>query len=143
MRKIFALATFFFAVMISSTALAANWINVDSYKLKSSTSNTYVDKDSIKRGIESKQFNISRSDGCSAVVKTEFIDNNITITIIFLVGFIEENGKYKYCMLDELDDNGNIKPSEDTKAEFADVKADGSNGKIWPIVLNFVKDNLK
>lgn len=42
MRKIFALATFLFAVMISSTALAANWINVDSYKLESSTSNTYV-----------------------------------------------------------------------------------------------------
>ena len=67
MKKLFTLAAFVFVVTISSSALAANWVEVCSmYGV-----NIFVDKNSIKRGVYSELYKVSRSDGFSAIVKAD------------------------------------------------------------------------
>ena len=140
MKKIFMLATFLFAVMISSTALAADWVLIDTSKEGDITLNFYVDKDSIKRGIHSERYGIARADGCSVHVKMELLAEE-SLTMINLVGFYEDNGEKLYLYLDALDANGNSAPEEPRTVEAS--KADGSDGVIWPKIYDYVQQNLK
>ena len=137
MKKFSMLMAFLFAVMISSTALAADWVQLDGDK----DSKFYIDKSSIKRGIESNYFDFSRKDGYSAIVKMEFIMPDQTITMIHLVGLFEDNGVKKYILLESLDANGNIEAQQSDKAE--PELADGSDGTIWPKVYDYVQKNVK
>ena len=54
MKKFSCLMAFVFVILLSSTALAANWEVVDKNETNGVTITTSVDKDSIKRGINSK-----------------------------------------------------------------------------------------
>ena len=142
MKKFSMLVTFLVAVMISSTALAANWVVVDSSDENGSKTTVFVDKDSIKRGSQFKKFNYSRPDGFSVVVKTvfEFKDGENPIIMIMSVGFFEENGAKKYCVFEVCDENG--KPEAGTPDKIEVANADGSDGTIWPKVWDYVEKNL-
>ena len=140
MKKFSVLITFLVAVMISSTALAANWVVVDSSNENGVLSSISVDKDSIKRGIESKKFNYSRSDGFSANVKIVMEVQGQPFTMIMSTGFFEENGAKKYCVFEIYEENGNLSAGTPDKIEIAN--ADGSEGTIWPTVWAYVEKNL-
>ena len=137
MKKISMLMAFLFAVMISSTALAADWVQLDS----DNDSKFYIDKSSIKRGIESKHYDFSRKDGYSTIVKMEFTMPDQTITMIHLVGLFEDNGVKKYILLESLDANGNLEAQQSDKAE--PELADGTDGTVWPKVYDYVEKNLQ
>ncbi|MBR1807427.1 MAG: hypothetical protein IJ774_13700 [Selenomonadaceae bacterium] len=142
MKKFSILAAFVFAVMISSTALAANWVLIETLNSDDVVSKTYVDKDSIKRGIHSEKLNFSREDGFSVVVKTvfEFKDKKNPLTMIMSVGLFEENGAKKYCVFEISDEKGSVTPGSSDKLEISN--ADGSDGTIWPAVWDYVQKNL-
>lgn len=137
MKKFSVLVAFLCAVMISSTALAADWVKIDT----EDDSTVYVDKSSIIRGIQSKHYDFSRNDGCSAIVKIEFAMPDQTVTLINLVGFFEENGAKKYILLDSLDENGKLTAQQAENIEVE--KADGTAGTIWPKVYDYVQKNLR
>lgn len=140
MKKIFMLATFLCAVMISSTALAASWTPID---VGEKDSKVFVDKSTIKRGIQSKHYNFSRADGFSAVIRIDInMSDTETISLINLVGFFEENGKKKYIMLESLDENGALAPDDKQLTQVEPENADGTGGTIWPKVYDFVQKNL-
>ena len=138
MKKFSVMLALLFAVMISSSALAADWVLIDTSVEGDVTLNFYVDKDSIKRGIHSERYGISRDDGCSVHVKMELPADKITI--INLVGLYEENDEKFYLYLEELDANGNPVPEDPRTVEPA--KADGTDGTVWPKVYAYVANNL-
>ena len=144
MKKFSCLMAFVFVILLSSTALAANWEVVDKNETNGVTITTSVDKDSIKRGINSKQFKMSRKDGFSALIKIAVTSNNDNhdATIINYVGFVEEKGKRCYYYMDSYDEKGKIVPDETSnpKAEAYDVDKDG---EVWPKVWDFITKNLK
>ncbi len=142
MKKIFTLAAFLFAVAISSSALATNWAEVCTAKGYI----VYVDKDSIRHGIYSKQFRESRNDGFSAHVKV-VEEKSGRKHFIYLMGFwidedffAKETAKY-YAHLDELDENGNPLPSQDTPMRMA-LRVDADTDGIAPILYDYIEKNL-
>lgn len=137
MKKFSVLVAFICAVMISSTALAADWVKIDT----GDDSTVYVDKSSIIRGIQSKHYDFSRTDGCSAIVKIEFAMPDRTVTLINLVGFFEENGAKKYILLESFDENGKLSAQQLDKVE--PEAADGTSGTIWPKVYDYVQKNVQ
>ena len=140
MKKFSVLVAFLVAVMISSTALAANWVVVDSSDENGTKITFSVDKDSIKRGSQFKKFNYSRPDGFSANVKMEMDIQGKPLVTIMSVGFFEENGAKKYCVFEVCDENG--KPEAGTPDKIEIANADGNEGTIWPIVWDYVEKNL-
>ncbi|MBD3878544.1 MAG: hypothetical protein SR1Q5_02505 [Quinella sp. 1Q5] len=64
---------------------------------------TSVNKDSIKRGTDSKKFpKFNRTDGFSAIMKIEFQSTRFKMNdSVFLISFYEENGEKMYCILDD------------------------------------------
>ena len=138
MKKFFTLAAFIFAVMISSSALAATWTEIETDE---KGTKVYVDKSSIKRGVHSAALNVDRSDGFSANIKLEFIiSDKETFTIINTMGFFEDNGLKKKCYINEIDENGNPVQNPSIKPEVS--AADGSDGRIWPTVYEYIQKNL-
>lgn len=138
MKKFFTLAAFVFAVMISSSALAATWTPIDTGD-KDTT--IYVDKNSIKRGVHSKALGVDRSDGFTANIKLEMIFSGMDkFVMINSMGFFEENGAKKKCYLSVLDENG--KPVKDDSFKPEVSAADGSDGSIWPAVYEYIQKNL-
>ncbi|MBR6013263.1 MAG: hypothetical protein IK062_05725 [Selenomonadaceae bacterium] len=144
MKKSAFLMSFILAVLISSTAFAANWVEIDKFSENGVFITTYVDKDSIKRGIESKQFNMSSKDGFSANVRFEFNSEkeNKTATLTNYVGFIEKNGKKVYYCMDLFDENGNLIPAKDKNLK-ADEYSIENDGEVWIKVWDFISQNLK
>lgn len=138
MKKFFSLAAFLFAVMISSSAFAATWTEIETDE---KTTKVYVDKNSIKRGVHCAALGVDRSDGFSANIKLEFIiSDKETFTIINTMGFFEDNGLKKKCYINEIDENGN--PVQDSSIKPEVSAADGSDGKIWPTVYEYIQKNL-
>ena len=138
MKKFFTLAAFLFAVMISSSALAATWTEIETDE---KTTKVYVDKSSIKRGVHCAALGVDRSDGFTANIKLEFIiSDKETFTIINTMGFFEDNGLKKKCYINEIDENGNLVQNSSIKPEVS--AADGSDGKIWPTVYEYIQKNL-
>ena len=138
MKKFFTLAAFIFAVMISSSALAATWTEIDTGE---STTKAYVDKNSIKRGVHSKALGVDRSDGFTANIKLKIIfADNDEFVMINKMGFFEENGLKKKCYLKKIDENG--KPVKDDSFKPEVSAADGSDGNIWPEVYEYIQKNL-
>ena len=138
MKKFFTLAAFVFAVMISSSALAADWAEIETDE---KTTKVYVDKNSIKRGVHCAALNVDRSDGFTANIKLEMIFPGMDkFVMINSMGFFEENGAKKKCYLSVIDENG--KPVKDDSFKPEVSAADGSDGSIWPAVYEYIQKNL-
>ena len=135
MKKFSVLMAFVFAVMISSTAWAANWTQI----VTQDGAAVYVVRDSIQREIHSSLCNFDRTDGFSAKIKLEF--SGSSFKMINLIGFYEENGVKKMVYLEKLDENGNVLIDSDNRAE--EQNADGTNGTIWPKVFDWLKGDLQ
>ena len=130
------------SIFISGEASAANWATIDSRETKDKVKIiTSVDKDSIKRGTDSKQYpKFNRTDGFSAIVKIEFQSTIFEMSdMVFLVSFYEENGVRMYCLLDDYDGDPNYSAKE---SEIVPINVDG-NDSAWPKVWSFVENNLK
>ena len=138
MKKFFTLAAFLCAVIISSSALAASWTEID---VGDKDTKIYVDKSSIKRGVHSAALGVDRSDGFTANIKLEMIlPGNDKFVMINSMGFFEDNGAKKKCYLGVIDENG--KPVQDDSLKPEVSAADGSDGSIWPAVYEYLQKNL-
>lgn len=138
MKKFSVLAAFIFAVMISSTALAATWTKID---VGLDDTRVYVDKSSIKRGVHSAELGVDRSDGFSANIKLEFdVPGQKPFVMANAMGFFEDNGQKKKCYISVIDENGNPVKNDQFKPEVS--PADGSDGEIWPVVYDYIQKNL-
>lgn len=138
MKKFSIIAAFIFAVMISSTALATTWTEIE---VGDQITKVYVDKDSIKRGVQCAALKVNRTDGFSANIKLEFvISDKETFAMINYMGFFEDNGLKKKCYISKIDEDGNIVQDDSFKPEVSN--ADGSDGNIWPKVYEYIQKNL-
>ena len=143
MKKAFsALMAFVMAIFISGEASAANWVEVDTRETQGKVKLiTYVDKDSIKRGTDSKKYpKFNRKDGFSAIVRVEFQSTKFEMgDMVTLASFYEENGKRMYYLLDDLDGDPQYSAKE---SELVPMNIDGKDS-AWPKIWDFVKNNLK
>ena len=138
MKKFSVLAAFIFAVMISSTALAATWTQID---VGDNDVKVYVDTSSIKRGVHSAELGVDRADGFSANIKLEFaIPNQKPFLMTNAMGFFEDNGQKKKCYISVIDENGNPVKDDQNKPEVS--PADGTDGEIWPAVYDYIQKIL-
>jgi len=138
MKKFSVLAAFVFAVMISSSALAATWTQID---VGGNDAKVYVDKSSIKRGVHCAELGVDRADGFSANIKLEFdIPGQKPFVMTNAMGFFEDNGQKKKCYIGVIDENGNPVKDDSFKPEVS--PADGSDGEIWPKVYDYIQKNL-
>ncbi|MBR0261431.1 MAG: hypothetical protein IJQ85_06510 [Selenomonadaceae bacterium] len=138
MKKFSIIAAFIFAVMISSTAMATTWTEIE---VGDQITKLYVDKSSIKRGVQCAALNVNRADGFSANIKIEFfISDKETFAMINSMGFFEDNGLKKKCYINKIDEDGNIVQDDSFKPEVSN--ADGSDGNIWPKVYEYIQKNL-
>ncbi len=143
MKKVFSIAmALIMSIFISGEASAANWEQIDIRETKDKVKLiTYVDKNSIKRGTDSKQYpKFNRRDGFSAIVKVEFQSTLFEMSdIVSLVSFYEENGKKIYCLLDDYDGDTKYSAKE---SEIVPINMDGKDS-AWPKVWSFVENSLK
>ena len=138
MKKFSVLAAFIFAVMISSSALAATWTLIETAE---DGTEVYVDTSSIKRGVQCAELGIDRADGFTANVKLKFyLPDGKSFAMINSMGFFEENGQKKKCYIGVIDENGN--PVKDNQFKPEVSPADGSDGVIWPKVYDYIQKNL-
>ena len=144
MKKAFSIAmALIMSIFISGEASAANWAVVDSVEEKGEAKIvTSIDKDSIKRGTDSKQYpKFNRTDGFSAIMKIEFQSTKFKISdSVFLVSFYEENGEKMYCILDDYSEDKNYTPTKESEITPINVYMSGS---VWPKVCSFIENNLK
>jgi len=144
MKNFSILAAFVFAVLISSTAFAATWTQIDVGNmddLGADAPNVYVDKSSIKRGVQCAALNVNRTDGFTANIKVQFIfSDNDSFEMINTMGFFEDNGAKKKCYIVQIDENGNPVKDDSFKPEIS--AADGTDGDIWPKVYDYIRNNL-
>ncbi len=143
MKKVFSMViALIMAIFTSGEASAANWVEVDTRETKDKVKLiTYVDKDSIKRGTDSKQYpKFNRKDGFSAIVRVKFQSTVFEMSdIVTLVSFYEENGKKMYYLLDDYDGNPKYSAKE---SELVPMNIDGKDS-AWPKVWSFVENSLK
>ncbi len=143
MKKVFSIAmALIMSIFISGKASAANWEVIDSSETEDKVKIvTSVDKDSIKRGTDSKQLpKFNRTDGFSAIMKIEILSNKFKIDdSVFLVSFYEKNGERMYCLLDYYSNGPDYKVKE---SEVTPINVDMS-GSVWPKVYSFIENNLK
>lgn len=124
------------ALFIGGTASAANWVEVDSRD----SIVTSIDKDSIKRGTDSKKFpKFNRKDGYSAIVKLDMkISGSEKIDMTYLISFYEKNGERMFCLLDSYDNTKYPEKESDVIEEKVDIE-----GRVWPKVWDYIEKNLK
>lgn len=122
------------AIFISKTASAESWVEVvDKYEIVTS-----IDKDSIKRGTESKKFpKFNRKDGYSAILKLKFKDVD-NLEMVHLVSFYEKNGERMFCFLDDYDKSN----SPAKESEVLEEKVD-REGSVFPEIWAYIEKNLK
>ena len=143
MKKAFSIVmALVIAIFISGKASAANWSVVESADAGDGVKIvTTIDKDSIKRGTDSKKFpKFNRTDGFSAIMKVEILSTKFKIDdTVLLVSFYEENGERMYCTLDDYSENQNYTTKE---SDITPMNV-GTSGSVWPKVWSFVENNLK
>ena len=145
-KKMFSLKAFSVAMVLAialfvgnGQASAATWeVMSDSDGVTIS-----VDKDSIRRGTDSKRFpKFSRKDGFSAIVKIHVhVDSKDVqdVELINLVSFYEKDGKRMYCLLDSY---GEDKPYPETESDVLQENVD-TDGDVWAKVWDYATKNLK
>ena len=124
------------AFFIGGKASAASWEAVDTR----SGIVTSVDKDSIRRGTNSKNFpKFNRKDGYSAIVKLDIkISDSEKMDLIYLVSFYEQNGERMFCLLDGYEGTNYPEKESDVLQEKVDIE-----GRVWPTVWAYIEKNLK
>ena len=124
------------AFFIGGKASAASWETVDTR----SGIVTSVDKDSIRRGTDSKNFpKFNRKDGYSAIVKLDIkISDSEKMDLIYLVSFYEQNGERMFCLLDGYEGTNYPEKESDVLQEKVDIE-----GRVWPTVWAYIEKNLK
>lgn len=135
--KIFSVVlAFVIALCIGGTVSAANWVEVDSRD----SIVTSIDKDSIRRGTDSKKFpKFNRKDGYSAIVKLDMkISDSEKIDMTYLISFYEKNGERMFCLLDSYDNTKYPEKESDVIEEKVDIE-----GRVWPKVWDYIEKNLK
>ena len=135
--KIFSVVlAFVIALCIGGTVSAANWVEVDSRD----SIVTSIDKDSIKRGTDSKAFpKFNRKDGYSAIVKLDMkISDSEKLDLTYLVSFYEKNGERIFCMLDGYPESTYPAKESEVLEEKVDLE-----GRVWPKVWDYIEKNLK
>ena len=136
MKTFSVIMAFVFALFIGGTVSAANWVEVDTRD----DIVTSIDKDSIRRGTESKKFpKFNRKEGYSAIVKLDMkISDSEKLDLTYLVSFYEKNGERIFCMLDGYPES--TYPSKES--EVLEEKVD-LEGRVWPKVWDYIEKNLK
>ena len=137
MKKFSAVMALVIAIFIGGRASAASWEVIESNDNGIVTS---VDKDSIKRGTDSKNFpKFNRQDGFSAIVKLDVkVSDSKNIEMIYLVSFYENNGERMYCLLDGYGETSY--PSKESEVLQENVDTDGA---VWKKVWSYIEKNLK
>ena len=135
--KILSVALIFaFAILISNSASAANYEVIETVKDVVYS----IDKDSIKKGTDSKKFpNFNRKDDYSAIIKVDIKSNDSDdFLMIYLVSFYEENGKKMFHFLDSVGEAEYPQREDSIKAESIE-----SGGAVWTKIWNYVEKNAK
>lgn len=138
MKKFSVVMALMIALFIGGKASAESWVVID----KTDFITTSIDKDSIKRGTESKNFpKFNRKDGYSAKIKFDFefkekeIDDFSTVN---LVSFYEKDGERMFCTLDGYDGTDYPEKESQVEQEKVDIK-----GRVMPKVWDYIEKNLK
>lgn len=136
MKVFSAILALVIALFIGGTASASNWVEVD----KSNDIVTSIDKDSIRRGTDSKAFpKFNRKDGYSAIVKLDIkMSDSEKIDLTYLVSFYEKNGERMFCLLDGYPDQTYPTKESEVMEEKVDL-----DGRVWPKVWTYIEKNLK
>lgn len=136
MKMFSAVMALVIAIFISGNASAATWeVAVDDHDGVIIS----IDKDSIKRGTDSKEFpKFNRKDGFSAVVKISINDKDVHFEMTNLISFYEKDGKRMYCLLDSYDKTEYKMTEKDIEEEEVDV-----DGRVWKDVWAYIEKNLK
>ena len=136
MKMFSAVLALVIALFIGGTASAATWevIRTDGDIV------TSIDKDSIRRGTDSKKFpKFNRKDGYSAIVKLDIkISDSEKMDLVYLVSFYEQNGERMFCMLDGFGETNYPEKESDVLQEKVDIE-----GRVWPEVWSYIEKNLK
>ncbi len=136
MKMFSAVLALVIALFIGGTASAATWevIRTDGDIV------TSIDKDSIRRGTDSKKFpKFNRKDGYSAIVKLDMkISESEKFDMVYLVSFYEQNGERMFCLLDGFGETNYPEKESDVMQEKVDIE-----GRVWPDVWSYIEKNLK
>ena len=136
MKMVSAVLALVIALFVGGTASAASWqvIRTDGDIV------TSIDKDSIRRGTDSKKFpKFNRKDGYSAIVKLDMkISESENFDMVYLISFYEKNGERMFCLLDGYGETNY--PSKDS--EVLQEKVD-LEGRVWPDVWTYIEKHLK
>ena len=136
MKKFSVIMALVIALFIGGNASAASWevVSADDSIV------TSIDKDSIKRGTDSKKFpKFNRKDGYSAIVKLDMkISDSEKIDMTYLISFYEKNGERMFCLLDSYDNTKYPEKESDVIEEKVDIE-----GRVWPKVWTYIEKNLK
>ena len=138
MKNFSILVAFIFVLVISSTALAENWVYVTT---DDNDYEYYVDEDSIRYGVDSTWYDYSCPDGFSAHIKREKTHSNGEFySGVVLVGFWtdDETGQQRFAFLGSFDENGN--PTTTESRTFTSMNVD--NDEAWIQVWNYIQNNL-
>ena len=144
MKKFSTIMAFVFAIIFSSTAFAANWELISSIDESDMKIKYYVDKDSIKRGTNSKKFKtFNRKDGFSAIIKLDMqVKDTEPVEAVNWVSFYEENGTRYLAYLDSLDTENKFEADSD-KDVLVDTIEDNGEKEMWVKIWDFIQKNLK
>lgn len=136
MKMFSAVLALVIALFIGGTASAATWevIRTDGDIV------TSIDKDSIRRGTDSKKFpKFNRKDGYSAIVKLDMkISESEKFDMVYLVSFYEQNGERMFCLLDGFGETNYPEKESDVMQEKVDIE-----GRVWPDVWSYIEKILK
>lgn len=136
MKKFSVIMALVIALFIGGNASAASWVEIDN----SDGIILSVDKDSIKRGTESKKFpKFNRKDGYSAIVKLDIkMSESEKMDMVYLVSFYEKNGERMFCLLDGYGNTTYPAKDSDVIQEKVDTE-----GYVWSKVWDYIEKNLK
>ena len=101
---------------------------------------TSIDKDSIRRGTDSKKFpKFNREDGYSAIIKIDIkLNDTENIEMKHLVSFYEKDGEKKFCMLESFIEGDSPLTEDEVIQENV-----YNGGRVWPKVLAYIEKNIK
>ena len=136
MKKFSVIMALVIALFIGGNASAASWevVSADDSIV------TSIDKNSIKRGTDSKKFpKFNRKDGYSAIVKLDVkVSESEKMDMVYLVSFYEKNGERMFCLLDGYGKTTYPAKESDVIEEKVDTE-----GYVWSKVWDYIEKNFK
>ena len=122
MKKFSILAAFLLTVLISASVSAANWVTFYSEK----NTDYLIDRNSIRRGVQSAVYKINDSNGYSAHVKLLYKNGD---SEMYLIAFWDDGNKKRFAWLEKLDANG--KPLPDHSMTYNTWSFSEKDGWVW------------